>query len=77
MHCPVEAVCASVLQQVVALHVSDLCNIPVMSQPLSSLLPSTSQVLRDCVSTQEIAWGILRSSYVESVFMLHLISNVQ
>lgn len=72
-----EAVCASVLQQVVALHVSDLCNVPVMSQTLSSLLPSTSQILTDCMSIYRRAWGILKSSCVKGVYMLHLLSNTQ
>lgn len=72
-----EVVCASILQQVVALHFSDLYNIAVMSQTLSSLLPSSSQTLTDCIHMYRRAWGILKSSCVKGVFVLHLLSNTQ
>jgi len=72
-----EAVCASVLQQVVALPNSDLWNIPVMSQALSSFLPSTSRILKNCIGIYRRAWGFLKSSCVKGVFMLNLLSNMQ
>lgn len=64
-----EAVCALVLQQAVALHVSvsDLSSIPVMSETLSSSLPCARQIITDCTGVFRKAWGTLRSSCVKDV----------
>lgn len=72
---PVEAGCAFVLQQAVALHVSDLSSIPVMSEALSSYLLSARQIITDCTGVFRRAWGTLKSLCVKDAFMHHLLST--
>lgn len=64
MCCPTEAVRASALQQLAALHPSVLCSIPVMSQTLTSPFRITSQVCTDYTGVCRKAWGALRNSCV-------------